>query len=963
MGKNKGHQSHSAAKQIIVKGTTSGSGKSQTSATSGLAGCLDVVQANQNAYTASQDNLVGKVLVKKARTSSAKTDDVAHQVFDNLSEYSAESESESSPEVSCTLGDNDSTTDDDSSHSCGSKSSPQLDDNKALTPWVNLFKDNRSPSKGFGMKFSPPPSDDEVLLEETDLQPLEEAWGHSLIGYVAGRFPGKKALLDCCKKWGVKFSYSAHESGWLVFKFESEDDLNQVLSAGPYFIFQRPLLLKVMPAFFDFGNEELSKIPVWVKLRNLPLELWNPQALGKILSKIGSPIRSDHLTASKGSISFARALVEVDASLELIDEVRFRLPTGKTFVQKIEYENRPSFCTHCKMIGHRLTNCKTITANKPILITACPTLDQPQVGDSAMPPHTNTAGPSDNPKNVQTNLSVPPHRKHVLVANHVPVLQNSSDLKETGNTELDDPIEEGFVQDKIHLSVLESNAQLIHCAIDCKTTAKRFQVSFIYGLHSIMARRSLWINLNSINANMNCPWLLIGDFNSILSPTDRFNGAELNAYELQDFVDCYSDLGLGSINTHGPLYMWTNGRVWRKLDRALCNQVWFNSFGNSACEVMEFISISDHTPLVVTTELVVPRGNSPFKFNNLIVDDPNFLRIVADGWKQNIHGCSMFKVYKKLKALKAPLKNLFKQEFSNISNRVELAEAEYNSVLNFIKQNPQDSSLLALANRTRGQTIMLRKAESMKFAQLIKNKYLLQADKCSKFFHALIKRNKHRRFIAAIRLEDGHNTSSQDEIAHAFVNHFRNFFSAHELTQTPSISICNRGPKVPTDCFAALLCPTSKQKVWNIISVMANNKAPGPDGFNVLFFKKAWNIVGDDIFAAVNEFFTTGKILKQLNHAIIVLIPKHDQASQVNHFRPISCCNLLYKIVSKILANRIAPVLETIIGETQTAFIKNRKMMDNIFLVQEILRKYARKRPSPRCLLKIDLHKAYDFIS
>lgn len=128
MRKNKSRQSHSAAKQIMVKGITSGSGKSQTSATSGLAGCLDVVQANQNA----QDNLVGKVLVKKAETSSAKTDDVAHQVFDNLSECSAESES--SPEVSCTLGDNDSTTDDDSSHSCGSKSSPQLDDNKASTP-------------------------------------------------------------------------------------------------------------------------------------------------------------------------------------------------------------------------------------------------------------------------------------------------------------------------------------------------------------------------------------------------------------------------------------------------------------------------------------------------------------------------------------------------------------------------------------------------------------------------------------------------------------------------------------------------------------------------------------------------------------------------------------------------------------------------------------------------------------
>ena len=144
---------------------------------------------------------------------------------------------------------------------------------------------------------------------------------------------------------------------------------------------------------------------------------------------------------------------------------------------------------------------------------------------------------------------------------------------------------------------------------------------------------------------------------------------------------------------------------------------------------------------------------------------------------------------------------------------------------------------------------------------------------------------------------------------------------------------------------------------------MGNNKASGPDGYNALFFKKAWNIIGDDIFVAVNEFFMLAKLLKQINHALIALIPKSDQASQVNHFRPISCCNLLYKIISKILANRIVSVLEHIIGASQSAFLKNRKMMDNIFLVQELLRKYARKRISPRCLLKIDLHKAYDSIS
>lgn len=109
---------------------------------------------------------------------------------------------------------------------------------------------------------------------------------YRLCGWPVSRIENINGMLS---KMGCKVSYSTHENGWLVFKFETEEDLNQVLSEGPYFIFQRPLLLKVMHAFFDFGNEELSKIPVWVKLRNFPLELWNPQALGKILSKIGPP--------------------------------------------------------------------------------------------------------------------------------------------------------------------------------------------------------------------------------------------------------------------------------------------------------------------------------------------------------------------------------------------------------------------------------------------------------------------------------------------------------------------------------------------------------------------------------------------------------------------------------------------------------------------------------------------------
>ncbi|XP_061350000.1 uncharacterized protein LOC133295217 [Gastrolobium bilobum] len=136
--------------------------------------------------------------------------------------------------------------------------------------------------------------------------------------------------------------------------------MTKVLASGPYFIFQRPLLLKVMPPLFMFGSKELSKIPVWVQLKNLPLELWNPMALGKILSKVGTPIRTDQLTASMQSVSFARALVEVDVAVDMEYEVRCRLPDGSTFFQSIEYESLPSFCDHCKMTGHNVAKCKSV---------------------------------------------------------------------------------------------------------------------------------------------------------------------------------------------------------------------------------------------------------------------------------------------------------------------------------------------------------------------------------------------------------------------------------------------------------------------------------------------------------------------------------------------------------------------------------------------------------------------------
>ncbi|XP_074305789.1 uncharacterized protein LOC141641010 [Silene latifolia] len=140
------------------------------------------------------------------------------------------------------------------------------------------------------------------------------------------------------------------------------------------------------------------------------------------------------------------------------------------------------------------------------------------------------------------------------------------------------------------------------------------------------------------------------------------------------------------------------------------------------------------------------------------------------------------------------------------------------------------------------------------------------------------------------------------------------------------------------------------------------DKSPGPDGFTSGFFRDSWEIVGDDICAAIKDFFHTGILLNQINATNITLIPKCDRPTSVKQFRPIACCNMIYKAMSKLLCNRLALVLPGLISANQGGFIKGRSIIENVLICQDIVKLYNRKAVSPRCLFKIDLQKAYDTV-
>ncbi|KAJ6881824.1 hypothetical protein NC651_028433 [Populus alba x Populus x berolinensis] len=142
--------------------------------------------------------------------------------------------------------------------------------------WRDLFATNRSSASCSKLiHFSNISTARQCSLIDEDLDSNCDLWKSCVVGYVDGKFPGYKALHDIVTNtWQCEASLTFHESGWLVYKFNSVDDKLAVLASGPYLVYGRPLILKAMPEYFNVSYEEMTSVPVWVKFPNLPLKLW-----------------------------------------------------------------------------------------------------------------------------------------------------------------------------------------------------------------------------------------------------------------------------------------------------------------------------------------------------------------------------------------------------------------------------------------------------------------------------------------------------------------------------------------------------------------------------------------------------------------------------------------------------------------------------------------------------------------
>jgi hypothetical protein len=192
------------------------------------------------------------------------------------------------------------------------------------------------------------------------------------------------------------------------------------------------------------------------------------------------------------------------------------------------------------------------------------------------------------------------------------------------------------------------------------------------------------------------------------------------------------------------------------------------------------------------------------------------------------------------------------------------------------------------------------------------------------------------------------------------VDHFSTLFSSSNPIIDDSLSDLV-SPVITTDDNLALCSIPEEVEIFLAISELSLNKSSGPDGMTGLFYKTCWQIVKSSVVASVQSFFQGGFMLKEFNHINIALIPKLENPSRVNNFRPISLTNFNYKIIFKILSNRFKPLLHKIVSPMQSAFLKGRSIQDNSIMAHELFHtmKYKRGRGGLMAL-KLDMDKAFD---
>ncbi|XP_077219708.1 uncharacterized protein LOC143853894 [Tasmannia lanceolata] len=337
----------------------------------------------------------------------------------------------------------------------------------------------------------------------------------------------------------------------------------------------------------------------------------------------------------------------------------------------------------------------------------------------------------------------------------------------------------------VEIHVHEESSQLVHYEAVFLQSKFRFNLTVIYAHNYYVSRRSLWSDMEEIASRTHLPWLVVGDFNVVRYPNERFGGSLGSLSEMEELSSCISVCSLADINAIGHTLTWNNKssiaeRKLAKLDRVLVNDQWITQNSSSFADFLPH-NISDHCKITVSLFPHPSLGPKPFKFMNMWLADTSLYPIVEMAWQTKVRGNPMYVLTQKLKEVRNKIRQWHKDVFGRINNVVPIIRKNLEETQNSLAANPADRDLIQKENSLCEDLIHASAMEEALYRQKFRVQWLKLGDSNTKIFYSAIKSHHNRNNMRAIQRADGSVTTDLQEISDIFVDHFKNILNNRKV--------------------------------------------------------------------------------------------------------------------------------------------------------------------------------------